>query len=160
VTLRDKSLLHANSRDRSIFILSVVSIILLVVQVVYGTEVREAIDHLNAQQIQRDSWIESIGANYHIHRVLAYVTLAITAYLFFKTRSVYVKATQQYRFALIAFALVCIQMLTGIILARFHVPAVAQTVHLVVATLFFGAQYYLMLLVSKPKQDAISNTTV
>ena len=62
--------------------------------------------------------------------------------------------------ALIAFALVCIQMLTGIILARFHVPAVAQTVHLVVATLFFGAQYYLMLLVSKPKQDAISNTTV
>ena len=160
VSLRDQSMLQSNSSDRSIFLLSVVSIVLLVIQVVYGTEVREAIDHLNAQQIERDTWIESIGSNYHIHRVLAYITLAITAYLFFKTRSVYVQSSQQYRFALIAFVLVCIQMLTGIILARFHVPAVAQTVHLVVATLFFGAQYYLMLLVSKPKEKTLRNSAV
>ncbi|MVZ61659.1 COX15/CtaA family protein [Sphingobacterium humi] len=152
VTYRDKSILKSNSSDRSIFVLSVISIVLLVIQVVYGTEVREAIDHLNALGTERNTWIDAVGLNYHIHRILAYITFALTAYLFVKTKSVYVKASQQYRFALIAFALVCIQMLSGIILARFHVPAVAQTVHLVVATLFFGAQYYLMLLVTKPKE--------
>jgi cytochrome c oxidase assembly protein subunit 15 len=42
-------------------------------------------------------------------------------------------------------------MLSGIILARFHVPAVAQTVHLVVASLLVGAQYYLLLILNKPE---------
>ena len=149
-TLRDGTILKANV-EPSLRIWALVSIMLLVVQVVFGTDVREIIDHLNQQAIQRENWIDAIGSAYHIHRILAYITLAITLYLYFKIKSTGLFQTVQYRYALIAVVLVCIQMLSGIILARFHVPAFAQTTHLVVASLFVGAQYYLLLLLSKPK---------
>jgi cytochrome c oxidase assembly protein subunit 15 len=42
-------------------------------------------------------------------------------------------------------------MLSGVILVRFDVPAFAQTTHLVVASLFFAAQFYLVLLMKKAR---------
>jgi cytochrome c oxidase assembly protein subunit 15 len=62
------------------------------------------------------------------------------------------KTSIQSQYAWIILILVVLQMLSGIILARFAVPAFAQTSHLVLASLFFGAQYYLMLLMTKLKR--------
>ncbi|GAA4133795.1 hypothetical protein GCM10022216_06160 [Sphingobacterium kyonggiense] len=149
-TLRNGSILKAGI-PKGLKLITLGSIVLLVIQVVYGTEVREIIDHLKQTDIMRSEWIDSIGLNYHIHRILAYLTLAITVFLFLKVKSLNIQNSVQYKYALISFVLVCIQMLSGIILARFHVPAVAQTVHLVVASLFVGAQYYLLLLLNAPK---------
>lgn len=132
--------------------LAVFSIILTIVQVVYGTEVREAIDRLNFTGVPRSQWIESIGNEYDIHRILAYVTLAVTVLLFFLVKNRFGKTTLQSKYAWILLILVLIQMLSGIILARFDVPAFAQTTHLVIASLFFGAQYYIMLLMTKLKR--------
>ena len=153
-TLRDQSALKLNSNSTLKYI-TLASILLLVVQVVYGTEVREAIDHLKQTQIERSNWIESIGSQYPIHRFLAYVTFAIAVFLFYKIRSIYSANSLQYKYALVSFVLVCIQMLSGIILARFNVPAPAQTVHLVIASLFVGAQYYLLLILNKPKEVSV-----
>lgn len=150
-TLRNSSIL-VNYRSTTLKAISVFSICILIVQVVYGTEVREAIDHMNDQGIARVNWIEQIGLKYDIHRILAYVTLIITVALFFLVKNRFSKISIQSKYAWIILILVCIQMLSGIILARFAVPAFAQTLHLVIASLFFGAQYYLMLLMTKLKR--------
>ncbi len=152
ITLRDNTLLK--NTDKGFTWISVASIVILVIQVVYGTEVREAIDHLNQQQIQRVNWIDSLGMPYYIHRALAYVTLALTFFLYFKLRSSNLATGIQFKYAKLTLVLVCLQMLTGIILARLHVPAVAQTAHLVLASLLVGSQYYLLLLLNKPKGNA------
>ena len=143
---------YLKNRDQSFTWITLFSIVLLVVQVVFGTEVREVIDHLNQQGLPRSEWIESIGLPYHTHRILAYVTLALTVFLYFKLRASELNGTVQFNYAKISLVLVCIQMLSGIILARFHVPAVAQTVHLVIASLLVGAQYYLLLILNKPSK--------
>lgn len=132
--------------------LAIFSILLTIVQVVYGTEVREVIDHLGDTGIPRINWIESLGNEYDIHRILAYCTLGVTILLFFLVKNRFGKKTLQSKYAWILLILVLIQMLSGIILAQFDVPAFAQTTHLVIASLFFGAQYYIMLLMTKLKR--------
>ncbi|GGH05803.1 heme A synthase [Sphingobacterium alkalisoli] len=150
-TLRNKTIL-VNYQYASVKVLAVISIIVTLVQVVYGTEVREVIDHLNDQGVLRSNWIDSIGKSYHIHRILSYVTFAITILFFFLVKNRFSRLSLQSRYAWIVLFLVCLQMLSGLIMAHFDVPAFAQTTHLVIASLFFGAQYYLMLLMTKLKR--------
>ncbi|MFD2553726.1 COX15/CtaA family protein [Sphingobacterium tabacisoli] len=150
-TFRNKTIL-INYPSGGLKALAMFSLVIMLVQVVYGTEVREAIDHLNYLGKDRTTWIDSIGSVYEIHRILAYVTFAITVLFFFLVKNRFSVNSIQSRYAWIVFILVLIQMATGIILARFSVPAVAQTTHLVIASLFFGAQYYLMLLMTKLKR--------
>jgi len=150
-TMRNKSIL-INNRFDLLKGIAVFLLLLTVVQVVYGTEVREAIDHLNYEGVSRQDWISSIGGSYDIHRMLAYISLGATVLLFFLVKNKFSSLTLQSRYAWIILILVGIQMVSGIILARFNVPAVAQTTHLVFASLFFGAQYYLMLLMTKLKR--------
>ena len=150
-TLRNWDIL-ANKHSRGLKALAVISLVITVVQVIYGTEVREAIDHLGDQNIPRSSWIANLPVAYFVHRILAYIALGLTVLMFFLVKNRFSSLTLQSRYAWIVLILVVIQMLTGIILARFDVPAAAQTTHLVVASLFFGAQYYLMLLMTKLKR--------
>lgn len=150
-TFRNGTIL-INYPSTGLKILSIVSIAITIVQVVYGTAVREAIDHLGDQMVDRSLWIASLDVDYLVHRVLAYVTLAITALLVFLVKSRFNKSSLQSMYAMILMVLIIIQMLSGVVLARFDVPAFAQTTHLVVASLFFGAQYYLMLLMTKLKR--------
>ena len=140
-----------NAAFRSIRKLAFVGLILLVVQVVFGTDVREVIDHLRQQPIERSNWITSIGTPYHVHRFLAYVTLAVSIYLYYRMRKLEGQFSLQVKYATFALVLVILQMVSGIVLARFSVPAFAQTFHLVAASLLVGAHYYLLLLLSPPK---------
>ncbi len=150
-TYRNKGIL-VNQNLVSIKALALFSLLIMIVQVVFGTEVRETIDHLNDQGIPREEWIATLDSSYLVHRILAYVTLGLTVLLFFLVRHKFSSLTIQSKYAWIVLILVGIQMLSGIILARFDVPAFAQTTHLVIASLFFGAQYYLMLLMTKLKR--------
>ncbi|WP_437920960.1 COX15/CtaA family protein [Sphingobacterium sp. LRF_L2] len=150
-TLRNKGILYTE-KVGPLKALSLLALLLTVVQVVFGTEVRENIDHLNDQGLSRTSWVEQLGQPYLVHRILAYTSLGLAVLLFFLVRNRFSSLTLQSKYAWIVLILVGIQMMSGIILARFDVPAFAQTTHLVVASLFFGAQYYLMLLMTKLKR--------
>ncbi len=150
-THRNKTIL-VNYPSTGLKALAIVSLILLLIQVVLGTEVREGIDHLNAEGVARSQWIELLGDKYLIHRLLAYVTLILAVVYFYLVKSRFSKYSIQSKYAWVVLILVLLQMLSGIVLARFNVPAFAQTTHLVVASLFFGAQYYLMLLMTKLKR--------
>lgn len=150
-TMRNQSIL-INQRFVVVKGLAVLLLLLTLVQVVYGTAVREAIDHLSYEGVSRQEWIAQLGASYDIHHILAYITSGLTVLLFFLIKNKFSSLTLQSKYAWIVLILVGIQMISGIVLARFNVPAVAQTTHLVIAALFFGAQYYLMLLMTKLKR--------
>jgi len=150
-TYRNSNLL-VNYKSKGLKLLALFSLVLIVIQVVYGTEVREVVDHLNDQGINRSLWISSMGIEYEIHRILAYLTLGITILFFFLVKSRFSASSIQSKYSWVLLILVAIQMLSGIVLARFDVPAFAQTTHLIIASLFFGTQYYLFLLMNKLKR--------
>lgn len=149
-TLRNKDIL-LNHTFKAIKPLAVLTLIVTLVQMVYGTEVREMIDVIKVEGVNRQNWIASLGEQYDIHRILGYVTLAITFFLFYLVKSYFGVNTVQSRYAWIVLGLVLAQVLSGVILARYAVPPVAQTTHLVVGSLYFGALFYLTLLLSKAK---------
>jgi len=150
-TLRDKSIL-INRDSSGLKMLAIISLVLMLVQVVFGTEVREIVDMLTASGMPREDFIQNIGQHFEIHRWLAYSSLILVIVLFFLVRTKFSSSTVQARFGTLLFILVGIQMLSGIILARFSVPAFAQTTHLVIGSLLFGCQYYLMLLLGKSQR--------
>lgn len=150
-TLRNSTVL-VNHEFKGIKLLAGFSLLFLLLQIVFGTEVREAIDALNYAGVLRNKWIEQVGQYYFIHRIAAYVSLGLIVLLFLIIKSRFNPSSVQSRFAWILLSLMLIQMASGIILARFSVPAFAQTIHLIIASMLFGAHYYLMLLTNKLKR--------
>lgn len=150
---RDRSIL-LNQESVYIKLLTVLTLILTLVQVVIGTDVREAIDVISASfdGKQRESWVSMLGDSFVWHRELALVTLALNTVLFFIIRSRFAKRSEQSYMVNIMMVFFVLQIITGFVLAYYGMPAFMQTAHLVIATLVFGVQYYLLLLLSKTSQ--------
>lgn len=149
-TLRNTSILvNHHFKGIKLFILGTLALLLL--QIVIGTEVREIIDDLNYKEIERSAWIDSIGKEYFTHRLLGYITFFVVLVLFFIVKSRFSVLSIQSKLVVVLLILAVLQMLTGIILGKFAVPPFAQSAHLILASLFFGATYYLMLLMTKLK---------
>jgi cytochrome c oxidase assembly protein subunit 15 len=119
-----------------------VFIILTSIQIFLGTEVREAIDvisyALNYQH--KETWIDRIGSVFIIHRsysILLTLSTAYFTYKLFQSRFIYPIA---YMYARIICMIMAAEIVAGIILAYFALPAWIQPLHLLLATLLLGAQ--------------------
>jgi|SRR5690606_22428707 len=150
---RDRSILM-NQESRLVKILAIFVLILTLVQVVIGTDVRESIDIISAQMggQQRDLWISKLGSSFIWHRELAIATFIMNAALFFIIRARFSKNGVQSYMVNVMMILMLLQIITGLVLAYLGMPAYMQTAHLLLATLVFGVQYYLILLLSKTSQ--------
>lgn len=122
-------------------IVLVLSVLLLIVQVVLGTEVRAAIDRVSSQLLPREDWISSISAQFIVHRSFSWLVVLFNfgfAFWLIKT-----KGSNPLTLGLIL--LILLTLLTGAGMAYFAVPAYLQPVHLLVATVTFGVQFLLFL---------------
>ncbi|WP_134089548.1 heme A synthase [Olivibacter sp. XZL3] len=149
--LRDSSLL-INRGNRSAKLLALVVLLLIVVQVTLGTTVREEIDVIASSTSDRAQWIGQLSNYFNYHRDIAIGVLALCLVMFFLVRTRYAHRSIQSKIVNLVVILVILQLATGFVLSYLGVPAYAQTVHLMLASLLFGAQYYLMLLLGKTSE--------
>lgn len=128
-----------------------VSIILFLAQVILGTQVREAVDIIAIKlgKNARWEWIENLGFVFYIHRSYSILILFIHLYLVYRlTKSVENFNTAKLLiWSLIGF--VVLEIMTGIGLAYFALPYIIQPIHLLLAILIFGIQYYLYLIINE-----------
>jgi cytochrome c oxidase assembly protein subunit 15 len=131
------------------------SLILLSVQIVTGTEVRELVDVLDGMvpAVPRTEWIGAMGVTFENHRWLAYLSTILILLLFWSVRNKYAKESTIQTFTISLFALIALQFLTGIVLARWGLPPVFQTIHLVLASLLVANQFYVVLLLNKSNRS-------
>jgi cytochrome c oxidase assembly protein subunit 15 len=125
--------------------LLIFSIVLGLIQIYLGTQVREAIDRIASAS--RDTWIASLGLEFVIHRSFSWLILAANAVLVWKAWKIV--ALKSLSTALIL--LILGSFLTGVVMAYFGVPAVAQPVHLLLATVTFGVQLYLLFTITNSR---------
>jgi cytochrome c oxidase assembly protein subunit 15 len=149
-SFRDKDLL-INRSSHTIKWLSVLSLVLVFFLVLFGTEVREHVDQLGSRALPapRDQWIDLIGNVLDYHRIVAYISGVIVLILYYLIRLRFAKDTHQAFYSHVVLILVILQFITGYVMYHFALPPFAQTSHLVLASLMFGAQYYLMLLLGR-----------
>lgn len=115
--------------------------LLLIVQVLLGTEVRAALDRVADLMLPRESWISEAGKDFLIHRSFSWAVLlfhVILVYRIYKT-----SPCNTLTVGLVL--LILLTLISGIGMAYFAVPAFLQPIHLLVATLTFGIQFLLFL---------------
>lgn len=115
--------------------------VLLLTQVFLGTQVREGLDRVAAALITRSAWIESIGVPFIVHRSFSWLVLAVHVVFIMKLR----KTVSGNRFALSLILLILGTVLSGVGMAWFAVPAFLQPVHLTLATVTAGVEFFLWL---------------
>lgn len=117
-------------------------------QVLLGTQVREGLDFVikTLGYKQREDWISQLDWTFYVHRSFSLVILAAHLFVIYQLR----KVNRVGWFVWIPFALIsCIllEILTGIVMAYFGVPALAQPIHLVIAVGIVGIQFIAYLLI-------------
>lgn len=116
-------------------------LILFVVQIVLGIQVREEIDMIKHTALGRDEWISRLGVYFYIHRSYSLLLTGLIGYLWY----INYKNGIYSQWLVILCATVIVEILLGVVMAYFAVPAFAQPAHLLLATVAFGAIFYLFL---------------
>ena len=129
-------------------------IVLTLVQVLFGTQVRQQIDIISKslEHGQRELWIAQLDWVFKLHRsfsILLLIGNGWVCYQIYKYLSHYFAV---YRAGIYLGAFVTVATISGIIMAYFSVPSWAQPLHLVLSCLIFGAQVYLFSVVGRKKR--------
>lgn len=123
-------------------------LLLTLIQIVLGTQVREGIDVV-AEFAARSEWISNLGLTFLIHRSYSLLLLALHGYLFYiLLASEGLKSITKW-----LLVIVVVEILSGAIMAYFGVPAFIQPIHLLLGTLIVGVQYYLLLLINHKQKN-------
>lgn len=130
--------------SKKIKFLTIVALLLSVVQIIIGTQVRQEIDvmlHSDLTQ-NRMHWINDLSGIFFSHKNLAIMVLLINAVLYkhIKKQQLLTPFSMQ-----LIMVIIGLEIVAGFVLNYFQVPAFMQPIHLLLASFLFGAQFYLML---------------
>ena len=141
--------------DRIILPLTLIALTFTIIQVITGTQVREEIDVISRtlNHSQRELWIDSLSNIFVLHRSFSLLVLAINAALVYK---IFQNGNgKSVRFAVLAGLLLIGEVIVGVALSFFDVPAIAQPIHLLLASMLFAAQFGVLLNVKKDLRFSI-----
>lgn len=109
--------------------------ILVSIQIIMGTQVREGVDLISRQlgEAQRADWINHLPSIYQVHKFFYYLLLPLTLFWLYKMHDLIpfqkILRTQ----SLAVFSLLSLEIILGISMHRFAIPAFIQPLHLTVA---------------------------
>ncbi|MDD5276935.1 MAG: COX15/CtaA family protein [Methylovulum sp.] len=123
----------------------VVAMGMTLLQVAMGTQVREAVDFIANEHgyIERQYWRDDFPVIFYIHRSFSSVILFTNLWLVWKLYQSVARDSILLRTGFALAGLVVTAILAGVTLDRLGFPAVVQPIHLLMANLIFGAQFFL-----------------
>jgi cytochrome c oxidase assembly protein subunit 15 len=121
----------------------IVALFMTLLQIAMGTQVREAVDSIANAQVAREFWRADFPVLFYIHRSFSSIILFTNLWIAWNIIKNADKQNPLFQGAVVLAAGVIIGILAGVCLDRLGMPAAAQPVHLVMANLIFGAQFFL-----------------
>ncbi len=123
----------------------IAAMLMTLMQVAMGTQVREAVDFIahHHAYIERQYWRDDFPVIFYIHRSFSSIILFTNLWLVWKIVRNVDKKSLLRLVGLSLAALVVTAIVAGISLDRLGMPPVAQPIHLLMANLIFGAQFFL-----------------
>lgn len=123
--------------------LMILAVIMTMIQVVLGTQVRQFVD----EQIKslgygaESMWLQDPNLNFYIHRSFSILVLLVNIILWWKNRNMGLNLSK----INIVMGIILLEVATGIAMYNFDFPFLSQPLHLVIASLLFAYQFYLLL---------------
>ncbi|MDN3669751.1 COX15/CtaA family protein [Echinicola jeungdonensis] len=135
--------------------------ILMVIQVVWGTQVREKVDQIALQfgNLFRNEWVEHLGMKFLIHRSFSLVLLGlhlVFLYLVYKNAK---RKTGIFKWTQVLLLLILAEIITGAGMGYFGIPAFLQPIHLLVGSLIIGVQFVVLLLLNDQRKLEIKGSS-
>lgn len=120
--------------------------VLSLIQILLGIQVRESVDVV-AKELgpeSRGDWIANLGEMYAIHRFFYYAVVAGIVVWFWNLRVV-IRTHPLYRNLMVSLlAIVGAEVILGLSMHHFAIPAISQPLHLTLATVLFGIEVVLI----------------
>lgn len=121
----------------------IITLILTLTQIILGTQVRQFVD----EQVkllgydQMDKVLQNPTIIFYVHRSFSIIILALNVYLFIINR----KLQLGYSKINWVISFLALEILSGIAMYYLDFPYASQPIHLIIASLLFGAQSYIVL---------------
>jgi len=115
------------------------------IQVAMGTQVREAVDFIANEHkyINRDFWRDSFPVIFYIHRSFSSIILFTNLWIAWKIYQSVDKNNVLLRCSYVLMGVITAAIIAGVTLDRLGVPPIAQPIHLLMANIIFGIQFFM-----------------
>lgn len=146
--------LFANTSEKTvqpvIIQLSAIVLFFTIVQIMLGTQVREEVDVLlkNFDAVFRGDIISNLGISFKIHRSFSIAIMLVNFFMIYKIIKSDASDSLK-KLAKLLGGILIAELLVGIILNRFALPATLQPVHLLLACFTYALQFLIILKVVK-----------
>ena len=118
-----------------------VAVLLTLVQIVLGTQVRQFVDEQANVYYDKFQWFNEIPKVYEYHRTFSLVVITVNFGLFYLNK----KLNLGNKYISYVIVLLFIEALSGVVMFYFDFPFGSQTIHLFIASLIFGFQFFILL---------------
>ena len=117
--------------------------ILVMIQLILGTQVRGQVDTLTelSSYIDRSGWLSQLNIWFYIHRSFALVVAALVGYIYIKSKGNHKTLALAKKVLII----VILEILIGIILVYLDFPKAAQPLHLLLSSVLIALVFNNML---------------
>lgn len=113
-------------------------LVITFVQIILGSQVRQEVDFMVKDAIDRAHWIDSMEGDFLFHRSFSWLLLLVSGALFYLDRKFkYGIPTMKWMLLLIVF-----EFITGVLFSYAGMPAFIQPVHLLVAAVLLAMQFF------------------
>ena len=144
-----KRYIHSIFQHKLFKNLFIVSLVLTLIMVILGTQVREQIDEIAKTDLLRTEWTSELDFLFIIHRSLIWLVFGLNGYLIYTA----IKMNWRKSKWISVGTVILIQALIGILFSHFGFPKVAQPLHLVLSAVLFAIQFDLLIKLFRSKDD-------
>lgn len=128
---------------------------LTLIQIILGTQVRQYVDEqIKSIGYIKALWLQNPQLDSYIHRSSSIAVLLINLWLFQRNR----KYNLGYNKFVLVLVCIGLEILTGIAMYYFDFPFSTQPLHLVIATILIGIQFYIILESSRSRSSEYAMT--
>ncbi|MDP2903084.1 MAG: COX15/CtaA family protein [Methylovulum sp.] len=138
----------------------IIAMVMTLLQIAMGTQVREAVDFITHEHsyIERKYWRDDFPIIFYIHRSFSSLILFTNVWMAWKLYQAMPKTSLLFRTGMALGALVITAILAGVTLDRLGMPPVAQPIHLLMANLIFGTQFFLYICMSYAGENKLGKS--
>ncbi|WP_373494843.1 heme A synthase [Aquiflexum sp.] len=142
------------AKPNRLFVILLIAFVLMSVQIVLGTQVRESADKVAFEfgNLLRGEWISHLGLPFLIHRSYSLLILGIHLLFIYKVYKYSLRHAKVFKWSQVLMVVLFIEIMTGVGMAYFAIPAFLQPIHLLMGTLIIGIQFVILLQLSDQRK--------
>jgi len=138
-----------------------VLLLMMFVQIGIGTQVREQIDEISARLNYscRELWISKLDFKFDLHRMISIVLFVTSVYFALKLKSVVKDNPLIIKISWLLLLFLGMEIVLGVSMSYFSIPAFIQPLHLLLASIIFGLEFFILIALYIIKNNSLKTVT-